>query len=152
FRDAADGIGDRLLDVAALLHVVRDTDIGPATFQRRTFRDQLIEDGSGFLVAVVLVQIDRVAIGLRGAVHGLRGPFDQLVEIGFAAGEGRAHAATGARGYGNARGGPIHIAGDARFMPKPGAQIAIHLADGDAGVGDLHLDVVAPIVRVARGS
>ncbi len=76
---------------------------------------------------------------------------DQLVEVGVRPLEGLAGLVARARRDGEAGRRAHHLAGDSGLAPQPLAKEGVQLADGDPGLGKLHLDVVAPVVGIGGG-
>lgn len=92
--------------------------------------------------------IDRITIGLRLAVDAFGGARDKRIEFGFAAFKAHAGKTAHARHERDAIRRMIDFAGDMRLMAEPAGEIAIALAEGNAGIGNLDLDVFAPIARI----
>ncbi len=125
--------------------------IGPAVLAGRAMRGQVGDDGEGLVDAGVLVQVLGEAIGLAVAVDGLGRLLLQGVEIGRRALEGLGRIIAQAGGDGDARGRVVDLAGDVAGVAQAVAQQLLQLAEGQPGLGDLQLDVVAPVVLEGVG-
>ena len=139
------------LVVAPLYQERRPAGGGPAPILGRSGPGELDVGGQRLVGLAVAGEIDRIAIGLGGGIERLRRLGGQRVDVGLGALDGLAGRRPRPRGHRQARGGAHHIAGDAGLMAEPLAQVAVQFAEGDAGLGNLHLDVVAPVLGIGRG-
>ncbi len=142
---------DGVVVTALRLQDRRPAGIGPWPVLGGAGSGQAREEGARLLAAGVRSEIDGVAIGLGLAVDGLGRLGDQLVDLGLGALEATSGRLARAGGDGDLGGRAHHLAGDPRLRSQPLAEISVQLADRHAGLGDLDLDVAAPVVGVARG-
>ncbi len=139
-------------------HVARDDRIvshavaGPRPFARVASVDDRLKDRVGFSHAAVAGKPGCVAIRLRAAIDAPRHLIDERVDIRLVSPENGCTFAIHTCGKGDAGRYAIDISSDVRFVTQPLMQGAIELTDRHASVGNLYLDVVAPIVGIARGT
>ncbi len=130
---------------------VAEAEVAPGALARRPRGGEPGEHLLGLLTPVLAAQIDAVAIGLGLAVDGFGRLLRQAVEIRLSGLHGLAFRPLGPDGKADPGGRAQQLARDPGLMAQPLAQVAVHLADGDPGVGDLQLDVVAPVVGDGAG-
>ncbi len=130
---------------------VGQAQIAPGALALRTRRGELREDPLGLVHTVLTTQIDPVAIGLGLAIDRFGRLLRQAIQVGFLALDGLTRLALGPGGEADAGRGVQKFARNPGLMAQPLAQIAVDLADRDAGLGNLQLDVVAPVVGEGRG-
>ncbi len=110
-------------------------------------------EGDGFVVAVHVGQVVDEQSRLRLAVHIFRGLGGEFGQIACAAGERFGQDSITAHRQRQAAGPGLHeIAADVQVMTESLVQQSSDLADRDAGVGNIDLDVAGPvIVQMAFG-
>ncbi len=120
--------------------------IGPALLAGRAVFGQILDHREGLVDAAVLVQIVGVEIGLAGVEDRLGCLLGQGVEIGFGAGEGLGRGIPDPGGQGDAGRRLQHLARDMAHMAELLAKQLLELAEGEASLGDLDLDLRAPVI------
>ncbi len=122
----------------------------PGPLGRRPVGREPAADNEGVRRPVLLHQIDAVAIGLGAGEQGLGAPLQQAVEVGFSPRGGVSRLAASADREPQTVSGVEDLATDVGLVAQPFAQVALQLRDRDPRLGNLHLDLVAPVVAVAR--
>ncbi len=141
----------RAAPIATLLQQGGPASIGPGAVLRRAVPGQLRIGGHGLVGVAFRSLPDGVAIGLGLGIDRLGRLADQPVQVRLRALEPPAGRIPGAGGDGDSLGSVDNLAGHPRLRPQPFTQIAVQLSEGNAGLGDLHLYVPAPVVGVGRG-
>ncbi len=95
-------------------------------------------------------EINAIAIGLGAGKNRFGGPRDDIVHIARLAFERLARIVVHAHGEHDAGVRLIKFAGEMHLMAEPVIQEAHDLTQRYAGVGNLHLDIVGPVVGEAR--
>jgi len=96
----------------------------------------------------MLCQILTETIGPAGSIDGLGRLLREIVESGFGSAEGLRRCIAQSGGDGDAAGCAQNFAGDVGGVAKFHSQQLVELAEGEAGLGNLDLDLRSPVVLV----
>src|SRR5579864_9383804 len=145
-RDRASDVIDIARDMA--VHVTQ-ANKRPGAFGRGGALDgELFQSGARVGIPAARLFINGITVGLRARVDRFRRTLHHRIEVVLVTANKRRTIDTGMRGDDDCAGCAIDFAGDAGLVPKPDGEQAVGLADRNAGVGNLYLYVVAPLVGI----